>query len=117
MAKRRNCPNCGAPYETNEVRCPYCGTAYFDMSMINMDAQEPFFLKIQVHGMLITQKVIPTATVFESDEETVTAYGGIGNNALFKTPVSRTLNTDLTFRAIAQDREGVLATIKQVKLT
>lgn len=35
--KNRNCPNCGAPYEINKYKCPYCGTLYLDLSMINFD--------------------------------------------------------------------------------
>ena len=112
MAKNRNCPNCGAPYEITEVRCPYCGTAYFDMSMVDMDAHEPFFLKVKVNGMMIVQKVMPEATAFTQEEDMLTAHGGLGNNRLFQVPVSRSLATDLSFKAIAYD--GVLATVKEV---
>lgn len=112
MAKNRNCPNCGAPYEIEGVRCPYCGTAYFDMSMINMDAHEPFFLKIKVNGMLITQLVMPTATTFEQEEETLTCYGGFGNVALSKLPVTRSLSTDLSFKAIVNQKDNTLAKIE-----
>ena len=113
MAKQRNCPNCGAPYEIDEARCPYCGTAYFDMSMINMDAHEPFYLKIKVNGYLITQMVYPSAMMFESEEDELTAYGGLGNTALMHTCVGRSLSTDLSFRAIAQ-KDGILAKMKKV---
>ena len=112
MAKQRNCPNCGAPYEIDEVRCPYCGTAYFDMSMVNMDAQEPFYLKIKVNGMLITQKVIPTATTFEQEEDSITAYGGLGNARMLMMPIARSLSTALSFKAVANEKDGSLATIQ-----
>lgn len=113
MAKNRNCPNCGAPYEIHEVRCPYCGTAYFDMSMVNMDAHEPFFLKIKVNGMLITQLVIPTATAFEHEEEVLTYYGGLGDAALLKSPVAHSLSTDLSFKAVARDGTLAMIEVKQ----
>ena len=109
MAKDRNCPNCGAPYEITEVKCPYCGTAYFDMSMVDMDAHEPFFLKVKVNGMMIVQKVLPEATVFTQEEDTLTAHGSLGNSRLLQVPVSRSLATDLSFKAIAHD--GVLAKV------
>lgn len=44
---QRNCPNCGAPYNVELNKCPYCGTSYFDMSAIDMETHEPFFLKIR----------------------------------------------------------------------
>ena len=44
---QRNCPNCGAPEDVELNKCPYCGTSYFDMSAIDMEMHEPFFLKIR----------------------------------------------------------------------
>ena len=43
----RNCPNCGAPLEADICKCPYCGTSYFDISAINIDDGEPFYLKLK----------------------------------------------------------------------
>ena len=43
----RNCPNCGAPLEADICKCPYCGTSYFDISAINIDDGEPFYLKLR----------------------------------------------------------------------
>ena len=33
--KGRNCPNCGAVYEIDKNKCPYCSTSYYDMSAID----------------------------------------------------------------------------------
>ena len=114
MSKQRNCPNCGAPYEISEVKCPYCGTAYFDMSMVNMDAQEPFFLKIKVNGLVITQKVIPQMTVFEQTADELSVCGSNGNRPLFKQCVAKSLTTDLSFKAVVQENDMVLAKIQKV---
>ena len=43
--KNRNCPNCGAPLESEVCKCPYCGTSYFDFSALNIKDGEPFYLK------------------------------------------------------------------------
>ena len=45
--KGRNCPNCGSPYEVNQYKCPYCGTLYLDLTMIDFDNKTPFFLTIK----------------------------------------------------------------------
>ena len=62
MAKGKNCPNCGAVYEPEKNKCPYCGTSYFDMTAINIPAREPFYLKVKAEmggtPIYITQKVI-----------------------------------------------------------
>ena len=42
-----------------EYKCPYCGTLYLDLSMIDFDNQTPLFLSIKKDGYLITQKVLP----------------------------------------------------------
>lgn len=67
MKTQRNCPNCGAPYDINECKCPYCGTAYFDMSMIDFDSHEPFYLRIKTNGNLITQLVRPSGGITIND--------------------------------------------------
>lgn len=35
--KKLNCPNCGAPFEIETHKCPYCGTSYFDMGCIDFE--------------------------------------------------------------------------------
>ena len=47
MSKNLNCPNCGAPLDPNANKCSYCGTSYFDMTSINIDDGEPFYLKLK----------------------------------------------------------------------
>ena len=97
--KSRNCPNCGAPYDINEYKCPYCGTLYLDLSMIDFDNQIPFFLSIKKDGMIITQKVLPQTAAFEMNEDAVYATSVHGNK-LMSFPVNRSLETNIQFIAI-----------------
>ena len=59
----RNCINCGAPFNIELNKCPYCGTSYFDMSCLDLDSGKPFALKIKtkINGRdcFITQMVRP----------------------------------------------------------
>jgi len=89
----RNCPNCGAPYEVELSRCPYCNTAYFDLTTIDIDHREPFFLKLRCNGMLITQLVVPMSAELESSAEEVVCSGHGGPLVSFIE--SRTLTTNL----------------------
>jgi len=41
MSEKRNCPNCGAPYDVQLNKCPYCDTSYFDLSCLQI-GDEPF---------------------------------------------------------------------------
>lgn len=49
-----NCPNCGAPIESE--RCPYCGSLFIDFAC--MSANEPFFLKIKHGDQIVVMKVM-----------------------------------------------------------
>ena len=59
----KNCINCGAPFNIELNKCPYCGTSYFDMSCLDLDSGKPFVLKIKtkINGKncFITQMVRP----------------------------------------------------------
>ena len=56
----KNCPNCAAPYDVGLNKCPYCGTSYFDMSCIDINSLEPFYLKLKIGDMMVTSKVVTT---------------------------------------------------------
>lgn len=81
MSRKTNCPNCGAPYDPLLDRCPYCGTAYFDLSTIDFDSREPFYLKVKVRGHTITQLVTPDTAEFNTEVKYVECRGGLGNAA------------------------------------
>lgn len=49
-----NCPNCGAPIES-EI-CPYCGTVFIDFA--SMDTDKPFYLAIKHNGTVIKCKAM-----------------------------------------------------------
>lgn len=56
----KNCINCGSPIKYNEVKCPYCGTSYYDFTSINFDGMHPVALKLKMpNGMLLESLVIP----------------------------------------------------------
>ena len=94
--KHRNCPNCAAPYNIELSRCPYCGTAYFDLSVIDIDAHEPFFLKIKSNGFLITQLVAPMTAGIETRMDQCYAEDGKGNRlTAFTRSVDMTTNLEL----------------------
>lgn len=50
----KNCPNCGAPIESE--KCSYCGTTFIDFAA--MDADKPFYMKIKHDGEIFIMKVM-----------------------------------------------------------
>ena len=110
----KNCPNCAAPYDPAENRCPYCGTAYFDMSTVDFDNREPFYLKIKVNGYTITQLVIPETCAFSSVSEQLEARGGLADRVLYQMPISTKYLTQLGFAGIAQ-KDGTVFAAERLK--
>ena len=102
---KTNCPNCGAPYETLQYKCPYCGTLYLDLSMINFDEREPFFLTIKKDGMFLTQKVMPETATFESHSDNVYMTGGLNDRrlAVFTTGIRN--ETNIQFIAVPMNKD------------
>lgn len=99
MKKPTNCLNCGAPLEIGEVKCPYCGTTYYDLSAIDFNSNEPIFLTIKKDNILITQKVKPQTFSFESSCDEVFATDHKGHR-LMALKTNMTLDTNITFTAI-----------------
>lgn len=46
--KNKNCPNCGAVYTLEDVKCPYCGTLYFDMGCLDLSENTPVFIRYKL---------------------------------------------------------------------
>lgn len=113
---RRNCPNCGAPYDMNLNKCPYCGTSYYDLSALDFTTHEPFYLKIktEMNGMpcYITQLVRPKANMsMEFSSETDDAYNFLGSRICTFTR-SNTLTTNIQFEAVSSATHNNLCTIE-----
>ena len=110
----RNCPNCGAVLEAGRYNCAYCGTLYLDLSMIDFDKSEPFFLTIKKNNITITQKVKPETAEFTSEADTVYAYGRHGQRISSFVREQR-LNTNINFIAIPfkNDNQQVMAIMRK----
>lgn len=108
----KNCLNCGAPLNPEHIKCEYCGTIYYDMTAINFDQQEPFFLAIKVNGLIITQLVRPSLADINFTHNTVSVTGR-HNNTLFTFTDSIQVTTDITFEAIPQKDNQYMTIIKE----
>lgn len=38
---KTNCINCGAAKDTSEIKCPFCGTTYLDLTAIDFSSGNP----------------------------------------------------------------------------
>ena len=113
--RTKNCPNCSAPYDISFNKCPYCNTSYFDLSCIDINDREPFYLKLKVNNMVITQKVIVNSDCsIELSEDNLCVCDRNGNK-LHNIIKSRGALTSLSFTALPDYKDGktILFTIER----
>lgn len=86
----KNCPNCGAPIETE--KCPYCGTMFLDFAA--MDADKPFYMKVKKDGKIYILKVKMTSMELRIEPNDI--YDAFGSRLLCFEPIrSLTLDFDI----------------------
>ena len=111
----RNCPNCAAPLQVENIRCPYCGTAYFDMSCIDLDTHEPFYLKINMHGYQVTSLVRPDVADMKISANETYAYGGRGHQKMVVYQGTPDVNINISFTGIPNSKNHIVTYIKENK--
>ena len=101
----KTCPNCGAPYDIGLNKCPYCGTSYFDMSAIDFENREPFYLKIKINDMIVTQLVKPMLNDIVVEYENTYITGHSGTTIAAYNTGSR-VTTNINFEAIPDKKNN-----------
>lgn len=107
----RNCPNCAAPYDAALNKCPYCGTSYFDMSCIDINSLEPFYLKIRSGNMTYTSKVVvredASITISEDAVDIVNKYG----DNVGRVVTGKSVDIDIGFKSVVDGKDSALLTV------
>ena len=106
---RTNCVNCGAAIDISEVKCPFCGTTYFDLTAIDFAPQSPpTVLKLRIptaKGSLIFSMLAkPSLETIKVTNNNMTFRGRYGEHIM---QMTESVNTDVgvSFRAIQPSRE------------
>lgn len=111
----KNCPNCGAVYTLEDVKCPYCGTLYYDLSAIDFTKNEPVFLKFRIpYGNTyadMTQCAIPMLDTIESKNEYTDAVNHSGA-VVKRFCTGRTVTTNVQFHAVPYGKNYSLYELK-----
>ena len=111
--KNLNCPNCSAPIDLETNKCPYCNTSQFDFSNINIDENEPFFLRIKKGDIYITSLVKAKNTDVKFITESTTCYGGMNNTKVCSVISSKSVKLDIEFESVMQEN-GTLFTVAKM---
>lgn len=63
---KTNCVNCGHGKDPDAIKCPFCGTTYFDMTGIDISGEHPVILMLKnPDGSVFQMKAFPTRFVFD----------------------------------------------------
>lgn len=96
-----NCPNCGAPLATEQTKCDYCGTSYFDISSLDLQEGKPFFLKLKYGNMIITQLVKANDFNITMSSSSKDLYAYKGSQKIISYQMSPEIETNLSFTTMS----------------
>ena len=110
---KTNCINCGAAKDTEEIKCPFCGTTYIDLTCIDFSSRNPVACSFKLptdDEQILTFIAIPT---FESIEyEPI--YCSFRDRLSIRAFVdSYNANVGISFRPLAQ-KDGSLFKVRKV---
>ena len=114
MPTGKNCPNCGAPYDLDQDKCPYCDTLYFDLSAIDFTDDKPLFLKVKTvmsgRPATMTIKVVPELGGMELSCNRDSGYDLYGRRSY---TIQRSMDMSMSdsFRAVPMSN-GTLCAIR-----
>lgn len=121
---KTNCINCGAIKEWDAVKCPFCGTSYFDFTSIDFTKNEPvacqFAVPLEYKGKtvkgIMTMLARPSFDRTDFEDEIAYAVGRYGN-PLFQITQSRSANSHIEFRhVVAPDGSLFKLEVKEAQL-
>ena len=110
---KTNCVNCGAAKEINEIKCPFCGTTYLDLTAIDFSSNAPVVCEfVMPYGKQVVQMfAIPRLEEITCEP----VYYGLHDGFRFSTYCdSVSVNFGVSFQPIAQ-KNGALLTIRNEK--
>lgn len=111
---KTNCINCGAAKDTNEIKCPFCGTTYLDLTAIDFSSDDPvacnFVLPHKKDRIILSMIARPYLEKISQTENKVNVYSS-GGNKLCELTSSIDMNIGISFKPIAKPN-GVLYDLK-----
>lgn len=114
---KTNCINCGAAKDTSEIKCPFCGTTYLDLTAIDFDSEDPvvcqFILPSSIKGsdgqkLVMSMLAKPHLEQIEQSNDTVNVYAGWGTQPIASFVSERHINIGVSFAPITREDGSIL---------
>ena len=114
---KTNCINCGAAKDTNEIKCPFCGTTYVDLTAIDFSSGDPvvcqFVLPDNIRMSDSKTKIImsmlarPCLEDVSMTTNTTDIYGG-WRGAQLSFASSYDINVGVSFKPIQREDKSII---------
>lgn len=109
---KTNCINCGAAKDTSDIKCPFCGTSYVDLTALDLDKNEKVALVFKAPGGKYTVSMLarPYFDSMNVQYHSKDIYADNGN-ILAQFTDSATVEVGITFQPVCQ-KNNVLYTVQ-----
>lgn len=109
---KTNCINCGAAKDISDIKCPFCGTSYVDLTALDLDKNEKVALVFKAPGGKYTISALarPYLESIDVQRHSQNIYADNGATLAQFTDYT-TANIAITFRPVHQEN-NVLYTVQ-----
>ena len=122
---KTNCINCGAAKDTAEIRCPFCGTTYLDLTAIDFSSDAPVVCQFvlpetyQIQGiegkLVMSMMAIPKLEEMREETEDIVCHGPGPGSRRFRFTASRSMELGISFTPVA-NKDDVLFTLRPERM-
>lgn len=119
---RTNCVNCGASKDIDEIKCPFCGTTYIDMTAIDFDSGKPVVCQFVLpsnfkdkngNKLIMSMLAIPRLDEIVQTATTVDVCGGgIGYHRMASFVDSWDMNVGVSFKPVTRPDHQTIAELR-----
>ncbi len=106
---KTNCINCGASKDVDDIKCPFCGTTYLDLTAIDFDSGKPVVCQFVMPSqfrmgnknsrVIMSMLAIPQLNTITQTANTIDITGGYGTRIATLT-TGYDIDIDVSFKPI-----------------
>ena len=119
---KTNCINCGAAKDTSEIKCPFCGTTYLDMTAIDFSSGDPVVCQFVLPNnirlgdsdgrVIMSMLAVPKLEDISMTANTVDVYGGNSPYPLTRFTQSWDMNVGVSFMPVVSKNSKTLCDLR-----
>lgn len=114
---KTNCVNCGAAKDTSEIKCPFCGTTYLDLTAIDFASGDPVVCQFVLPNnirlgdsddrVIMSMLAVPQLEEISKTANTIEIMG-YGGRRISSLTTGYDINVGVSFRPIERRDKSVI---------